>query len=337
MKHVFFLSLLFAACLNASGQRTNRLDSTGNAGIGTTTPSALLHVNGGNIKLTNPTGYPWGINLDVDYAGGWNREISISRSGTGKMLSFGVMASGGTLTYGYIGGSTSAPVAVDNPWMAFKPNGYVGIGTTAPSTRLAIETTDSTESNFIRFENKALANSLVYLGTANNTHTVNTFRMAAVFESYRNLHISAATASANIFFETGRVDANAPVRMMINNIGNVGIGTTAPGPYKLAVEGTIGARKVKVTQVTPWADFVFAPDYKLPTLQEVEDFISINKHLPNIPSAVEVTKDGIDLGEINQKLLQKIEEQMLYIIEMNKKINTLTNEMKDLKEKVSVK
>lgn len=115
------------------------------------------------------------------------------------------------------------------------------------------------------------------------------------------------------------------------------IGTTTPGPYKLAVEGTIGVRKIRVTQVNPWADFVFAADYKLPTLQEVEDFISIHQHLPDVPSAAEVAKDGIDLGEINQKLLQKIEEQMLYIIEMNKKINVLTNEMKDLKEKVNTK
>jgi len=158
-----------------------------------------------------------------------------------------------------------------------------------------------------------------------------------VLESYRDLHISAATAAGNLFFETGRVDGVAPVRMMINNIGNVGIGTTTPGPYKLAVEGTIGARKIKVTQVTPWADFVFDSDYKLPAIHEVEAFISINKHLPDIPSAAEVTKDGIDVGEMNQKLLQKIEEQMLYIIEMNKKVTTLTNEVKDLKEKVAAK
>jgi len=215
--------------------------------------------------------------------------------------------------------------------------GYIGIGTVAPSARLSVETADSTDNNFIRLENKGLANSNFYFGTANNKYSVFTFRMAAVLESYRDLHISAATAAGNLFFETGRVDGVAPVRMMINNIGNVGIGTTTPGPYKLAVEGTIGARKIKVTQVTPWADFVFDSDYKLPAIHEVEAFISINKHLPDIPSAAEVTKDGIDVGEMNQKLLQKIEEQMLYIIEMNKKVTTLTNEVKDLKEKVAAK
>ncbi|HEY9260197.1 hypothetical protein [Chitinophaga sp.] len=333
MKYYF---LLLAAFLFVSETRAQN-NFTGPVGIGTTTPSALLHVNAGNIKLTNPPAYPWGINLDVDFPDSWTREISISQGGTGKMFSFGVLAVGKALTYGYIGGNTNAASPYLAPWMTFKPNGYVGIGTLTPSTRLTIETGDSTESNFVKLENKAVANSLIYLGSASNSHSVNTFRMAAVFESYRNLHISAANATSNIFFETGRVDGVAPVRMVINNVGNVGIGTTTPGPYKLAVEGTIGARRMKVTQVTPWADFVFAADYKLPTIQEVEDFINMHQHLPEIPSAAEVVKDGIDLGEMNQKLLQKIEEQMLYIIEMNKKINVLTNEVKDLKEKVSAK
>jgi len=214
--------------------------------------------------------------------------------------------------------------------------GYVGIGTIAPVVKLSIEETDSSQSNFLRFNTKDMNNSHMYFGTANSSFNVNTYKMQSVLESYRNLHISAATATSSIFFETGRVDANAPIRMMINSAGDVGIGTTAPGPYKLAVEGTIGARKIRVTQVKPWADFVFAASYKLPTIQDVENFISIHQRLPDIPSAAEVAKDGIDLGDMNQKLLQKIEEQMLYIIEMNKKITSLTNEVRDLKEKVNV-
>lgn len=105
--------------------------------------------------------------------------------------------------------------------------------------------------------------------------------------------------------------------------GNVGVGMTSPGNYKLAVEGTIGGRKVKVTQQSTWADFVFEPEYKLPSIQEVEQFVKTHKHLPDIPSAKEVAEDGVDLGEINKRLLQKIEEQMLYIIELNKRLNVL--------------
>jgi hypothetical protein len=104
--------------------------------------------------------------------------------------------------------------------------------------------------------------------------------------------------------------------------GNVGIGTATTGEYKLAVEGTIGARRVQVKQ-TSWADFVFQQDYQLPSLHEVENYINANKHLSGIPSAEEVAKNGIDIGEMNKKLLQKVEELTLYMIEMKKEIEQL--------------
>lgn len=103
--------------------------------------------------------------------------------------------------------------------------------------------------------------------------------------------------------------------------GNVGIGTTEPGDYKLAVEGTIGARKVKVLNVQqPWADFVFDPAYALPSLKQVEAHIRVHRHLPDIPSANEITKNGLDIGDMQQKQMQKIEELTLYMIDLNKKL-----------------
>lgn len=108
--------------------------------------------------------------------------------------------------------------------------------------------------------------------------------------------------------------------------GSVGIGTTYTGIHKLAVEGSIGARRVKVNQ-TGWADFVFDPEYKLPSLSEVERYIKDHQHLPEIPSAGEVEKDGLDLGEMNKKLLQKIEELTLYIIKLQKQVDQLENKV----------
>jgi len=101
--------------------------------------------------------------------------------------------------------------------------------------------------------------------------------------------------------------------------GKVGIGTTETGSHKLAVEGTIGAREVKV-ESGAWSDFVFKDGYQLKDLKEVEIYIQHNQHLPDIPSEKEVLENGIELGKMDAKLLQKIEEFILYIIEMNKKL-----------------
>ncbi|SNR79680.1 hypothetical protein [Flavobacterium sp. ov086] len=107
--------------------------------------------------------------------------------------------------------------------------------------------------------------------------------------------------------------------IIINPIGgSVGIGTITTGTHKLAVEGSIGAREVKVL-ATGWADFVFKKEYNLPTLQEVEKHTNEKGHLENIPSEEEVLKNGINLGEMNAKLLRKIEELTLYVIEQEKK------------------
>lgn len=73
-----------------------------------------------------------------------------------------------------------------------------------------------------------------------------------------------------------------------------------------------------VVQTASWVDFVFVPDYKLPTLPEVEQYILANKHLPNVPTTTQVTEKGIDLGEMNKILLQKVEELTLYMIELKK-------------------
>lgn len=117
-------------------------------------------------------------------------------------------------------------------------------------------------------------------------------------------------------------------KMTIEMNGNVGIGTTNPGSFKLAVNGTIRAKEIKVE--TGWADFVFEEDYSLRSLNEVEQYIKAHKHLPDIPSAAEVEENGVQLGDISAKLLQKIEELTLYVIEQQKQIELLKNENQKL-------
>lgn len=127
-------------------------------------------------------------------------------------------------------------------------------------------------------------------------------------------------------FYTGGVTGNP--KMVINNNGVVGIGNTAglasgTDPYKLYVEGGIRTRKLKVdASATNWPDYVFEPAYSLRSLASLEAFIKANKHLPDVPSADEVGKDGVDVGEVQAALLKKVEELTLYVIELNKKVTT---------------
>jgi len=107
------------------------------------------------------------------------------------------------------------------------------------------------------------------------------------------------------------------ITFFINSSGNVGIGTALP-KERLSVNGKIRAHEIKV-ETANWPDYVFAKDFQLPSLKETEKYINEKGHLPGIPSAEEVKVNGIDLGEMNAKLLQKIEELTLHLIEKEKK------------------
>ncbi len=112
------------------------------------------------------------------------------------------------------------------------------------------------------------------------------------------------------------------LRMIVLSTGNVGIGTLTPDA-KLAVKGKIHAEEVKVDLSVPGPDYVFKEDYDLKSLEEVQTYIKEHGHLPNIPSAKEMEANGIQLGEMNMKLLEKVEELMLYTLEQEKKIQNL--------------
>ena len=129
-----------------------------------------------------------------------------------------------------------------------------------------------------------------------------------------------------------RKDGELSERMVITDEGNLGLGTDTTFNYKLAVNGIIGAKGVQVESTNPWPDYVFEEDYQLLRIDELEKYILENKHLPGVPSALEVQEQGLNLGEMDARLLEKVEELSLYIINLNKQIDDLKKEIRELKK-----
>ncbi|MEA3496936.1 MAG: hypothetical protein U9R42_13000 [Bacteroidota bacterium] len=129
-------------------------------------------------------------------------------------------------------------------------------------------------------------------------------------------------------WEEGRDDEEDEIRFRILANGKVLIGKdyTGSDDFLLSVSGTTICNELIVTDNSNWADFVFNDDYELMTLKELEKYIKINKHLPEIPTESFIKQNGYNIGEMDAKLLQKIEELTLYILELKKEIDTLTSE-----------
>lgn len=130
--------------------------------------------------------------------------------------------------------------------------------------------------------------------------------------------------------------ASANLAIKADQSGNVGIGTADTKGYKLAVKGNIGAQEIRVENGN-WPDYVFHKAYPLLSLQETEKFIQVNGHLPEMPPAAEVKNNGIDLSDMNARLLKKIEELTLHMIQLQKENEKQSQDIKYLKEKLNKK
>lgn len=211
------------------------------------------------------------------------------------------------------------------PRLVINPGGFVGIGNNAPTQRLEVNgnsmvngTMYSTATEGIR-----LIQNGAYIAAHNSANATRT----GYLQFNAGLNVILAAENGNRL----TLATNGVERINVLNNGNVGIGTANPGTYKLAVEGVLGARKVKVTQAA-WADYVFDSSYQLKPLAEVDKFIQEHKHLPEVPTATEISKDGIDVGDSQALLLKKIEELTLYIIQQNKDMQELKKEVAELKK-----
>lgn len=193
--------------------------------------------------------------------------------------------------------------------------------------------------------NPANIDENVTVGVVQATNQDGNFGLVNFFNANFNLQgflgIRYQSHNANqTEFIFGTADGGlATTKMTIRPDGSVGIGTplsSNPNGYLLAVNGLIGSKEVKVENTSAtWPDYVFESDYELPTLDQLELYVQENKHLPGIPSAQEVEEEGgFMLGEMNRKLLEKVEELTLYLIDANKKNEELQQKVDELTQRI---
>nr|MBS9462215.1 hypothetical protein [Flagellimonas sp. 389] len=188
----------------------------------------------------------------------------------------------------------------------------ISIGSTGGATALNVTgLAPSTGYAFTVFARDAIGNTSV----VSNTENINTLSGGGVVD-----YTSENSNLATIDWQARDLFASQ----------NIGIGTTNTQGFRLAVAGGMIAEGVKVDLQVDWPDFVFESGYELPSLRSVEQHIIKNGYLIDMPSAEEVEEEGIDLGKMDAKLLQKIEELTLYTIDQEKKIERLEEQNKRL-------
>jgi hypothetical protein len=345
MKKLFFATAIIATSVSF-GQNT--FPTNGNVGIGIIDPLEKLHVRDGQL-MSSDLNYN---NINIRLDGRNIPNIKFSRwVGSGSIQHNGFVgqffntALNGEYSLGIgTGYSATGDQNLNSPVMTFTLGGNVGIGVTNPKSKLEIVPGNRFAAGFTYVDSVL---------DVENSYTRSSFGSNAYWDSNTNLWNVTAIGNNDfsamihpndngLAFITAPSDGNvsktltnsqfmAFERMRISSNGNVGIGSTNPDE-KLTVKGKIHAEEIRVDLSVP-ADYVFEKyytgastlkaDYVMPSLAEIEKYTKENKHLPNVPSAQEIKDKGLQVGEMSNILLQKVEELTLYIIEQNKKIEAL--------------
>ncbi len=320
------------------------INNAGFVGIGTTNPNHLLHINGGDLFVQSSSGL-----IRLGYEGG--NEWQMATTGGGADLRWYTTTDGGTTITPRHYWSQNGNMGVGGFSGAGVPLGRLDvIGAGATSTTNTLMLRNNLGDTLLRmrddgrmgigYNGASYGRTMNVGGSGINFYTANeTGFGGAVFPTDTSL-VMWSNSGANNYL------------ILQPSWGNTGIGTYSPNAklhlngkqliggtsdriatgYDLSVHGKIIAEEVKVQLYATWPDYVFGKDYKLLPLDELERSINKNKHLPNIPSAAEVEKDGISLGDMNKRLMEKVEELTLYIIDLNKKNNVLAEKVQKLEE-----
>lgn len=268
------------------------ISSAGNVGIGTSSPAEKFHVSGNLLmNATNPIFSLQNDGTDKGY-------IQLS----GNDVRLGTFASNdlGKLILRVNGLNT----------LTVTPDGNVGIGNETPSGKLHVAGRT--------YLNNGSGEGLAIDGT-NPFMQFYSSGTARFFMQLNGTHLTLSHVTGNT---TGR---------LILNGNQVTIGQITPAAgYKLSIDGKAICEELKVQLKGNWPDYVFKNDYQLRSISELKSFIEKNNHLPGIPAAAEIEKNGIELGNMQKRMMEKIEELTLYIIQLEEKINHMQKLQKNI-------
>jgi hypothetical protein len=328
MKKVILSITIVIVYFNSYAQ-TNTFPTSGSVGIGTTVPAS-------NLQIRESTdSKPGGIVAPTKSI------IKLSRIGTGN-YSYNESAEfrighGGPSLWGsqldlFLNGSTNQTDIPDQQVMTWLYNGYVGIGTTTPKSTLHLMgsfITGGGNANLDPASPVSIPNTLANSGQM----LIGWNRQAGAGETDFIANQGAGFGGGFAFYNHDNSN-NEALLMYITGGGNVGIGTINPLSYKLAVNGSAIATSMTVKAFANWPDYVFKKEYQLPSLTDVKTYIDQNHHLPEMPSAQQIEKDGLNLGEINKLLVKKVEELTLYLIEKDKNEKNDHSALNEQKQKI---
>lgn len=308
----FFITQLSYAQWVQSGSNSYLLN--GNVGIGTSSPSlGLLQINGGGDVLSFSSG--GGVTQFNAYN---NTDFRI------------IQREGAPMT---LWTSTIER-------MRITANGAVGVGTIAPMGKLHISGSGTGKDGGNNFEYNG-DGLIIQANTGARSNTVGAeleFVIPANTDGtnpWGQARIITVAGDGNSYSAVGKLILGTRRSydkfgtgnqwyygddLVIDGFGRIGVGTLSPD-QKLTVNGTIHSSEVKVDTSIPVPDYVFEPTYKLANLSYLGDYLHKYHHLPEIPSAAQIEKDGLKLGEMNTLLLKKVEELTLYLIEKDKQLN----------------
>ncbi|MDX2188023.1 MAG: hypothetical protein SFV32_13900 [Opitutaceae bacterium] len=308
--------------------QTNTFPTTGSAGIGTSNPTAKLEVvkpGGDAFMVRYASGYP-PLGISVGGSSGVPGIFgNLVHAGSGNFwnYAFGTARLGWALGDPYytdrfniyVGKGDAGGLFNGVTAFSIQPTGNVGIGVINPVTKLDVSGDLRLVSPVDGQAVKILARSDDFAQIAFYTNS------GSRINSLIQTHSDGAISFVN----------SQPLseRLRISGDGRVGIGTSTP-THKLTVNGSVRAKEV-IVEAAGWPDYVFEEGYQRLSLSEIEKHLAEFRHLPGIPSSAEVAKKGVSIGEMQVKLLQKLEEMTLHMIDLQKQNDELRCEIEELK------